>query len=107
MRGFSEGMVLLTNKHTSNGKFVHQAMKNELVDIYLQKVQMNNDVEFVSVDQHSYVKVCIGSYEYSITVAEHNGKILENLPVYANEEIWISITNPNRWVAFGKCTNMK
>lgn len=99
----SESITALTRG--GPGILVHRASKSELVTLYYVNAQPfdhngddNNEVR---------LKIYIGNRDFFILI--HPGgqqKILDNIPLCANEEIWISTNIVNIGAVYGTCVKV-
>lgn len=102
MKGLSEGIIKLTHGHNSHGICVHKSHENCLITLYSYAIQNNQDANCEDT-----LRISIGNQDFLIVLDANNHKIIENLPVRENEEVWVTCSRPNTRILFGNTTRIK
>ena len=106
MKGLSEGIVKLTHGYNTRGICVHKADKKCLVTLFCYGVFNENEGNRENADENS-IRLSIGHQDVLIIIPTNNNKIIENLPVNENEEIWVTCSCPNTRILYGNVTQQK
>jgi len=111
MKGLSEGIVKLTHGYNTQGICVHKAINNCLVTLFCYSVFNENegirDNDAVAIVNDNEIRIRIGRRDFLIILPTNNTKILENISVNENEEIWVTCSNPNTCLLYGNVTTVE
>ena len=110
----SEGITWLKFGHNSAGVCIHKAMNHNFITITALKAHNLEDRDFTLVENvenqianEKFFRITIGANTYALVFSESVGIIASKLPIYTGEEVWVTCSNPGKYVMYGIVENMK
>lgn len=108
MKMITENRSIITRATTTPGQKIHRSDRDEFLNITLQKI---SSFDFVNVGDPDNQNVCVNltigedghTMCYEFNRDSHTFKI-ENIPMYAFEEAWISCNLTNWFCVHGFVT---
>jgi len=91
----------------SPGVKVHKAYEDELVHLTIHKCRDLEMNEYQMIDRDVNFRICIGENNASLSkkiTPDEDSIVIKNLPLYNQQEIWISSDGINQYCVYGFVT---